>query len=87
MPALAPDLNLPPVKARRAIDLLLFLAVLSLTGCNAVPTSYEKWQADQQQRAQFAAAGVPYKSPSELRAEASEMRRLADETAFAPARK
>src|SRR5688572_8224269 len=77
----------PHLKARCSIGPALLLATLLLAGCNAVPTSYEKWKTDQEQRAQFAAAGVPYKSPSELRAEAGEMREIARETTFAPAAK
>jgi len=72
------------LKARQSLGPALLLSSVLLGGCNAVPTSYEKWKADQAQRAQFAAAGIPYKSPSELRAEAGEMRRLAQDTTFAP---
>ncbi|MEJ1974588.1 MAG: hypothetical protein WDM96_19745 [Lacunisphaera sp.] len=48
--------------------------------------TYAEWQNQQNQRAEFAAAGVAYKSPSELRHEAEEMRRLAQDTTFTPAR-
>jgi hypothetical protein len=72
------------LKARQSIGPALLLASGVLAGCNAVPTSYEKWKADQAQRAQFAAAGIPYKSPSQLREEAGEMRQLAQDTTFAP---
>lgn len=72
------------LKARHSIGPALLAASVLLAGCNAVPTSYENWKKEQAERAQFAAAGVPYKSPAELRAEASEMRRLADATSFAP---
>jgi hypothetical protein len=71
------------LKARQSLAPAL-LACLLLAGCNAVPTSYEKWKAEQDQRAAFAAAGVPYKSPSELRAEAREMRQLAENTPLTP---
>jgi hypothetical protein len=46
------------------------------------PSSYAQWKQEQAERAKFAAAGVPYKSRSELRAEAEGMRRAADEVSF-----
>jgi hypothetical protein len=72
------------LKARQWIGPALLLTGVLLAGCNAVPTSYEQGKADQDQRSRFEAAGVQYKSRAELRAEAAEMRRLADATSFAP---
>jgi hypothetical protein len=59
---------------------------LLATGCNAVPMIYSHWKDEQDQRAQFAEAGVPYKSPSELRGEAQEMRHVVQDTTFTPGR-
>jgi hypothetical protein len=49
--------------------------------------SYAEWQQEQKKRAGFASAGVPYKSPSELREEAADMRQAARESAFSGDRK
>jgi hypothetical protein len=65
----------------------LTLASLQLAGCQVAPSSYEQWKREQAERAKFEAAGVPYKSPSELRAEAAEMRRATDDVSFKPAEK
>ncbi len=58
-----------------------------LAGCTSVPVTYAEWKKEQQDKAKFARAGLPYKSPSQLRAEAAEMRRLVQETTFAPTAK
>lgn len=72
------------LKARSLIRLPLMTAGLVLAGCQSTPTSYEQWKQEQAERARFAAAGVPYKSPSELRAEAAEMRRISEDVSFKP---
>ena len=74
------------MKERRLIVGALLLVNLLAAGCSAIPMSYSQWKSDQDQRAKFAEAGVPYKSPSELRGEAEEMRRVAQETTFSPGR-
>jgi hypothetical protein len=75
------------VNERRSIGPALSAVSLLLAGCNAVPTSYAKWKDEQAKPAKFAEAGVPYKSPSEIRAEAEEMRRLSEATPFPAAKK
>jgi len=75
------------VNEQGLISPALLAASLLLAGCNTVPTSYEKWKKDQAERARFAEAGIPYKSPSELRAEAEEMRRISETTPFPAAKK
>lgn len=55
-------------------------------GCSATPMSYTAWKDEQTQRARFSDAGLPYKSPAELRREAADMRRVAQDADFtAPA--
>ncbi len=44
--------------------------------------SYSDWKRAQQEPARFAEAGIPYKTPSQLREEAAEMRRIAENTTF-----
>lgn len=58
-----------------------------LAGCTSVPMNYAQWKKEQEDRRKFEQAGLPYKSPSQLRAEAAELRRLAEETTFSPATK
>jgi PBP1b-binding outer membrane lipoprotein LpoB len=70
------------VKQNRVITGIVLLACLLLGGCMTVPMSYAEWKKAQHERARFAQAGVPYKSPSELRDEAAEMRRTGHETTF-----
>jgi hypothetical protein len=75
-----------PLKARRLVGGATLLVSLLTAGCNAVPMTYSQWKQEQEQRAKFAEAGIAYKSPSELRGEAEEMRRIAQDTTFAPGR-
>ena len=49
--------------------------------------TYAEWKDLQEEKLRFARAGVSYKSPSQLIAEAAEMRRLAQDTMFPIARK
>jgi PBP1b-binding outer membrane lipoprotein LpoB len=70
------------VKQNRTITGIVLLASLLLGGCMTVPMNYAEWKKAQDERARFAQAGIPYKSPSELRDEAAEMRRTGQETAF-----
>ncbi len=49
--------------------------------------SYSEWKQEQKKRAEFAEAGIPYKTPSELREEAADMRRAAQGTSFTGNRK
>jgi hypothetical protein len=65
----------------------VILACLLTGGCETVPMSYSEWQQEQKKRANFADAGVPYKSPRALRDEAADMRRAAQETSFTGNRK
>ena len=44
--------------------------------------TYAEWKKAQDERARFAQAGIPYKSPSQLREEAADMRHVAQETTF-----
>ena len=76
-----------PLNKKRATPPTLVAFCLLLVGCNVNPTSYAQWKKDQATRAKFDAAGVPYKSPSQLRAEAAEMRQQTENTTFAPAGK
>jgi starvation-inducible outer membrane lipoprotein len=64
----------------------MLLAVL-LAGCTSVPMNYSQWKKEQEDRRKFEQAGLPYKSPAQLRAEAAEMRRVAEKTTFSPAAK
>jgi len=63
----------------------LMLATL-LAGCTTEGMTYAQWQHEQENRRKSEAAGQPYKSPSQLRAEAEEMRKIAAETQFEPKR-
>ena len=58
-----------------------------LAGCGTVPMTYAEWKDLQEEKLRFARAGVPYKSTSQLLAEAAEMRRIAQDTMFPIARK
>ena len=49
--------------------------------------TYAEWKDLQEEKLRFARAGVPYKSTSQLLAEAAEMRHIAQDTMFPPARK
>jgi hypothetical protein len=69
----------------RTVGVLLLACLLS--GCSSVPMNYSQWKKEQEERRKFEQAGLPYKSPSQLRAEAAEMRRVAEETTFAPGAK
>jgi hypothetical protein len=60
------------------------LACLFLAGCAAVPMTYEDWKEEQDARKRYADAGVPYKTREQLQDEAAEMRRVAQDTKFAP---
>jgi len=71
----------------RAIRPALLVSFLLLAGCNVTPTSYAQWKKEQATRAKFDAAGLPYKSPAQLRAEAAEMRQQTESTTFSPAAK
>lgn len=64
--------------------LLLFslLLVCLLTGCVSDGMTYAQWQHEQENRRKAEAAGQPYKTPSQLRAEAQEMRQAVQETQF-----
>ena len=70
------------MKQNREITGIVLLACLLLGGCMTVPMNYAEWKQAQDERARFAEAGIPYKSPSELREEAAEMRRTGQETNF-----
>jgi hypothetical protein len=62
-----------------------FLPVLLIplfAGCQAVPMSYAQWQKETSDRLAFKRAGLEYKSPEQLRAEAADMRDLADSIKF-----
>ncbi len=64
---------------------LLFLFVLLcpfIAGCASVPMTYAEWKKEMDDRQAFERAGLEYKSPAQLRAEAADMRQLADSTAF-----
>ena len=78
--------RLQPLKARRLIGGATLLGSLLAAGCNAVPMTYNHWKEEQDARVKFAEVGVPYKSPSQLRGEAEEMRRIAQDTTFTPGR-
>lgn len=75
------------MKQRRVTVGVVLLACLLSAGCETVPMSYSEWKDAQDQRARFAQAGIPYKSPSQLRDEAAEMRHAAQEAAFTGGRK
>lgn len=62
-----------------------FLVGMLTGGCSATPMSYTAWKEEQTQRARFSDAGLPYKSPAELRREAADMRRVAQDADFTPA--
>jgi hypothetical protein len=68
-------------QGRLAVGAALLTCLLA--GCSSVPMTYAQWQKEQADRARFERAGEVYKSPSELRTEAAEMRRIAQETSFA----
>ena len=78
----AAALNRDQLRASAVLAACLFLA-----GCAAVPMTYEDWKDEQDARKRYADAGVPYKTREQLRDEAAEMRRLAQETAFTSPRK
>lgn len=67
-------------RVRLALSATLLACLLS--GCESVPMTYKQWQEDQENRLKSEQAGQPYKTPSQLRAEAAEMRRLTGETKF-----
>ncbi len=69
-------------QARMTVGIAL-LACLLAAGCKTVPMNYSEWKKAQDDRIKFAQAGIPYKSPSQLRDEAAEMRHIAQETVFA----
>ena len=71
------------MKPRRVIVGIALMACLFSAGCDIVPMRYSEWKKAQDERARFAEAGIPYKSPSQLRAEAAEMRHAGQETTFA----
>ena len=70
------------MKRRRVIVGVVLLACLLLAGCETVPMTYAEWKKAQDERARFAQAGISYKSPSQLREEAADMRHVAQETTF-----
>lgn len=75
------------VKRKRVIGGIALVACLFSAGCDTVPMSYSQWKKSQDERVKFAQAGIPYKSPSQLREEAAEMRRVGQETTFATSSK
>ena len=68
------------MNVRRLI--LLGLLGFSLAGCNSIPMTYAQWKKETEDRLAFERAGLQYKSPAELRAEAAEMKRIVDSTTF-----
>lgn len=80
-PSPCPELRIQP----HTIGVMLFAGLL--TGCTSVPMNYAQWKKEQEDRRKFEQAGLPYKSPAQLRAEAAEMRRIAEKTTFSPATK
>ena len=70
------------MKQRRVIVGIVLLACLLLAGCATVPMTYAEWKKAQDERARFAQAGIPYKSPTQLRDEAAGMRHAAQEVTF-----
>jgi len=72
------------LKAQFLLGAFLSAASLLATGCNVTPSSYAQWKREQDERAKYSEAGVPYKSPSQIRAEAAEMRKATEGTTFVP---
>ena len=66
----------------RLAILLPFLLLPLLAGCNATATTYEGWKEEQAKKQEMEKAGIKYKSPSQIRAEAEEMKKAADEASF-----
>ena len=44
--------------------------------------TYEEWKQEQAKMKEMKKAGIEYKSPAQIRAEAEEVRKAADEAAF-----
>ncbi len=54
-----------------------------LGGCQATPMTYAQWKKEQDDKLAFKKAGLEYKSPAQLKAEATEMKKTGEETSFA----
>ena len=74
--------GLPEVNRARLAGLLVLLVLPFLAGCNATPMTYEGWKEEQAKKVEMEKAGLKYKSPSQIRAEAEEMQKAADEAKF-----
>jgi len=72
-----------PVRPMKVRVLSLFVLLSPfIAGCSSIPMTYAEWKKEMDDRQAFARAGQEYKSPAQLRAEAAEMRQLADTTPF-----
>ncbi len=61
---------------------LLILLALSLTGCQAIPMNHAQWEAEQAKRRACEKAGVEYKGPNQIKAEAIETRKAVGGVTF-----
>lgn len=58
----------------------LLALTLLLSGCSAAPMTPAQWERELRYRKQSPQAGVTYKGPHQIRAEAVEMRKVVEET-------
>ncbi len=65
-----------------AKKLVVVLTCLLLSGCNAVPMNFDEWKAEQARRKACEEAGVAYKSPQQIRAEAIATRKAVGDVIF-----
>ncbi len=64
------------------LKLLVVLPFLLLSACNAIPMNFEEWKAEQAKRKAYKEAGVAYKSPQQIRAEAIATRKAVGDVIF-----
>ncbi|MBL9215165.1 MAG: hypothetical protein JNG83_06790 [Opitutaceae bacterium] len=58
-----------------------------LAGCVSDPMTYEQWKKEQEKKRQATEAGVEYKSPAQIRAEAKSMKEETGDTTFSKSAK